>query len=253
MAQDVKYKKIIKEIMEPEAKERGFKIVSGRTLLLTKTIAIFQRKKEGKSQSFYITEDLLREGKLYLDCNGRIEATFDRDDEESFRKSIEQFNDYMMAKGYAFLDEQIRQPIFTHEDSEYVKNNYIELAEAFLNSKNIVFSGNNLKNLFDELFRELENLFDLVWDDAKEGLLSVAACITYVMVGAEYGIQIIDKRNISTFYIERNDEFTKFVSDSPINLVYVSYKIKNLDKITIPALRKFLTDEEWKERGGTIG
>ena len=122
-----------------------------------------------------------------------------------------------------------------------------------MNSKNIVFSGNNLKNLFDELFRELENLFDLEWDDAKEGLLSVAACITYVMVGAGYGIQIIDKRNISTFYIERNDEFTKFVSDSPINLVYVSYKIKNVDEITIPALRKFLTDEEWKERGGTIG
>ncbi|WP_295095298.1 hypothetical protein [Ruminococcus sp.] len=247
------YKKIIEKIMGSEAKERGFKIVSGRTLLVTKTIAIFQRTKEGKSQSFYITEDLLREGKLYLDCNCRIEATFDREDEESFQKCIEQFNDYMMTKGYTFLDDQLRQPIFTHDDSEYVKNNYIELAEVFLNSKNIVFFDNNLKNMFDELFRKLEELFDLEWEDAKEGLLSIAACITYVMVRAGYGIQIIDKRNISTFYIERNDEFIKCVSNSPINLVYVAYKIKKLDKVMIPALRKFLTDEEWKERGGIIG
>ena len=54
-------------------------------------------------------------------------------------------------------------------------------------------------------------LFTLDWDDEKEGLLTIAACITYMMVRSECGIQIIEKRNMPSFYIEKSIEDVSIV------------------------------------------
>ncbi len=241
----IKYKKIIEEIMGEEARRRGYKIEAGVGLLVTRQLAIFSRV-DGKGQHFIITKNLLEEGTLYLDCGQRISSYYT--DETSFRKSISEFNEFMLDEGYKYLEKKLEEKHFTHEDSEYVKKNYKEIAIELLKA-GVVIDKDNLKDSFESLFELLEEAFSKDWDSAIDTMYAVTAGITYLLVDNIFPIEIIDFDDTSFYYLSRKDGLQFTFSESPLHMVYATYKLKNMEPFLKKRIRCFFTEEELKEIG----
>ena len=233
---------IIRNIMGEEASKRGFEIKTGKARLATKTLAIFHRKKSEVSQSFYITENLINKGVLYLDCIDRISESYR--DERSFIECIEKFNGYLLEDGYRRLDLEISRPIFSLEDSNYVRDNYIELAKVFFNSEEIDFATVSIKNALDKVMNAFIECFDEEWSDIKDELLLLAGALTFLLVNSGYPIYIRDKKNMNSYYLEREKGLISLVSYSPLDIIYAAYRIKDVDKVLLPIVKKFFTDVE---------
>ena len=125
---DIEYKKIIRQIMGKEAKKRGFKMSSLKPGISKWPIASFNRNYDGHSQTYEITLELYNPGEAVLNCyRTEIKRTFD--DEESFKKAIEEFSQYMNETGFRILDEETdKEPGFRLRDNKRILENYQEMA-----------------------------------------------------------------------------------------------------------------------------
>ena len=236
------YISIVRKVMGDEAARRGYEIKSGNTRLATRTIAIFHRNKGEVSQSFYITEDLLHDGVLYLDCDNRIVSNFN--DDKSFEDCIKYFNDYLLNDGYRRLDEAIETPIFSKADSNYVRDNNEELAKKFFEMKQQDLESLEFKDGLHTILISLSECLNDDWDYVKEQLLILAGALTFVFVTSEYHIYIKEKKNMTTFYLEREEGLNSIVSNSPLDLIYASYKVKSVEKIMVPILKRYFLKDE---------
>ncbi len=233
--------------MGEEASKRGYEIKPGKTRLTTRTLAIFHRKKGEVSQSFYITEDLLKTGVIYLDCTNRVAAKYDN--EESFKKSIELFNKYLLYEGYSNMEEEVNTPFFSKEDSDYVRDNYEELAKIFFTSKQINVENIEVNDSLAVIIDEIKKCFLEEWTTIKAELLVLAGALTFLLTNSGYPIYIKEKKNMSSFYLEREEGLNCFISNSPLDLIYASYRVKSVDKIMVPILKRYFTKDELKLLG----
>lgn len=241
----IKYKKIIEEIMGKDAEERGYKIQRGARLLTRRELAVFTRR-DNKGQNFYVNQSFLEENTVYLECNERISAHYT--DEESFRKCISEFNDYMLNKGYGYLEEKLKEKYFTKEDGDYVRDNYEELVDK-LEKNGTYLDKNNLKQSFEALFEKISCTFSKEWDDAIDEMFAVTAGLTYLLLGGKYPIQMSEHPKGYAYFLDRKEGLKFPISECPLHVVYVTYMAKDIELMLKPSIKRLLTEEEWKEIG----
>ena len=233
--------------MGEEANKHGYEIKAGTARLTTRTLAIFHRKKGEISQSFYITEDLLHKGVIYLDCKSRISAKYE--DDESFESCIKEFNSYLLDSGYRSLNEELDTPVFLKADSDYVRDNYEELAKVFFESKQIQYKDTGIKEALGLIIDSIKECLAEDWVTVKDELLVLAGALTFLLVNSEYPIYIREKKNMPSFYLEREEGVISLISNSPLDLIYATYKSKSVDKIMIHILRRYFTKDELSDVG----
>ena len=136
---DVKhYKKIVNDVMGPDAKENGFKY-NGRTSVgySKSLLAEYERKiDDNYTQSFLIDYNFIS-NELELQANGIVELRSFDGSEEDFRRVISEFADIMRKEGYKNYDESLKEPRYTMAEQGYLLKNYKRLSEEYCRENNI--------------------------------------------------------------------------------------------------------------------
>ncbi len=241
----IKYKKIIEEIMGKDAEEHGYTIQRGARLLTRRELAVFVRT-DKKGQNFYINQSFLEEDTVYLDCKDRIDAHYT--DEDSFRKSIIEFNNYMLNEGYEYLEKKSHEKHFSKVDGDYVRDNYEELVDKLIKNGTYL-NKNNMKQSFEALFAIISNTFSKEWDDARDEMFAVTAGITYLLLDSKYPIQMTEHPKGYAYFLDRQEGLKFPISECPLHVVYATYMTKDIESILKPSIKRLLTEEEWDEIG----
>lgn len=242
---EIQYKKIIKEIMGPEAKKRGYTISSHRKLLATRPMAYFNKEVNGRSAMlFEITEYLIGPKTLFLRCQGK-QIHLKYDDEASFRECIQTFNKYMIEEGYDAIDKALttKKPRFYDEDNFFVVKNY----EDVYNSEKDAFAGKTTRESLKYIEGLLAELYDVSWEKAKPELLKIACILVGYMLDNNQKIYIGEGTTTDIYYLERKEGIKRYASEDPCNLVLLSYTQKDATKWFYDYIKEFYTEEELEQ------
>lgn len=186
----IQYKRIIKEIMGPEAEKKGFVPAKlGPSGISKRTLACYEKEyDDGYTLSFDIDLDTFFD-KLELSACGIFEErSFDSSDTESFKKIIFEFAEIFRDKGYPLMEEAARKeaarPKFTAEEQLYLLNNYERLAEDFCKEKQVDSDMSFMDKLC--LIKDLvESSRELPFEEVKENLMKIAAFYAMALLGCE--------------------------------------------------------------------
>lgn len=182
----IQYKRIIKQIMGPDAAERGF--VAGKLApagLMKRHLASYEKEYDDNlSLGFDIELDTVFSELELQSCGLSETRKFDKDDEDSFRSVINEFAQIMRDKGYALLDEEAAKPMFTREDQRYVRNNYKQLSEQLYAERSIDPELSFLDKLYliDEMIVSCRGKS---YEEVKEELIRIAAFFTTTLLECE--------------------------------------------------------------------
>ncbi|SCY48796.1 hypothetical protein SAMN05660668_02814 [Pseudobutyrivibrio sp. AR14] len=220
-------RQIIDELLGKEAKDKGFKQEYIRKGLSSNYLGLFKRIVSGKSQGFDIYEDLIHEGKISLLCMGdSISYTYV--DEFSFKEVISKFATYMREIGYKKMDESLQMKTFEKDDIALFVDSYINFAEKCFAKNNIdyLIKPNDLSVL---LKKELEELFEIEFDKAKEILMEIAGTIAYYSLKNNDKVTIDKKENWLIITIQKysRDGYPFFKEHNILYIIYRSYQMKN--------------------------
>ena len=182
----IPYKKIIKDIMGPDAKENGFVLgKNGPAGLFKRTLASYEKIIDSTYEQGFDIEYDSGEDKLVL-WSGTIreERSFEKDNEALFRKIIAEFAAIMKEKGYKAWKEAEKIPRFSMPEHGVVLKNYEEISAQFCLDNNI----DNTMNLLDKLnliVKKVDNLKDKEFDAIKGDLIKIASFYTASLLACD--------------------------------------------------------------------
>ena len=182
------YKKIIKEIMGPDLKERGFKPVKLESPGLSRTmLACYEKEYDKSIHQISIEISCFIYLELYA-IEVRETRTFDNKDIESFRQVISEYAEIMREKGYRLIDEYAEKianrPEYTAEEQLYLLYNYERLAEEFCRENQLDKDMPFMDKMC--LLKDLvESSRELPFEEVKEKLMKIAAFYAMALLGCE--------------------------------------------------------------------
>ncbi|SFU67383.1 hypothetical protein [Butyrivibrio sp. INlla21] len=199
----IQYKKIIKEIMGPEAKEHGFdigKIASGG--FYKRTLINYEKKIDDLYvQGFDIEYEFVGKNELVLRAAGLNETiAFEKDNQDSFRSAITEFALIMREKGYKLFEEDEKKPRFHSFEHGYLLNNYKDLSRKFYNENNI----DNTADIMDKLgivVAHVDAERNKDFSEIKDELIKITAFYATTLLECEGTKMLYENRGIDYFAI----------------------------------------------------
>lgn len=244
-AMAIQYKKIIKEIMGSEAKKHGFKIgKNGPAGISKRNLAVYEKKiDEIYTQSFEIEYDsMFHELTLWA---GKIRETskFENDDEASFRKVVNQFEEIMKGRGYqAFIDEEA-EPRFTIAEQGFLLKNYRELSACFYSKYSIDCKANDNAELIEKLefiVKKVDECRGKEFADIKENMIEVAAFYTELILNCA-DASIEGYKGFDNFTIVKGNMGVIY----PLNSILSLWTKERKDLFIYHTCRVMLTNEQF--------
>lgn len=182
----IQYKRIIKQIMGPDAAARGF--VAGKLgpAGITKmTLARYEKEyDEHYSLGFHIELDTVFDKLELWSCGIKEERSFDINDAESFRQVISEFAEIMRERGYRLMDEAAAKPRFTFSENIHLMDEYEQLAEEFCKENQV----DNDMPFMDRLclIKEMvEASRESSFDEVRQKLIKIAAFYAVALLGCD--------------------------------------------------------------------
>ncbi len=182
----IQYKRIIKQIMGPDAADNGFAPAKLDPPGLSKRMLANYEKDfdEEYSQGYSIELDTMSSELELQSCGLWETRKFDRDDEDSFRSVINEFAQIMRDKGFSLLEEYAAKPRFSIKDNQFLLNNYEQLSEQFCREKGI-----DIKMPFLDKLYMIDSLVVSCrgkdFEEVKEELIKISAFYTTTLLERE--------------------------------------------------------------------
>ena len=185
----IQYKRIIKQIMGPDAAARGF--VAGKLVsagLMKRHLASYEKEYDDNlSLGFDIELDTVFSELELQSCGLSETRKFDKDDEDSFRNVINEFAQIMRDKGYDLVEKCAAKPRFTSDDQRFLRNNYKQLSEQLYAERSIDPELSFLDKLYliDEMIVSCRGKS---YEEVKKELIKIAGFYTTTLLECEEAI-----------------------------------------------------------------
>ncbi|MBO4456128.1 MAG: hypothetical protein J5802_00255 [Butyrivibrio sp.] len=242
MSPDVsQYRKIVHEIMGPNAEENGFKITKSTSAGYSKTmLAEYERRIDGSyTQSFLIDYNFMS-NELELQTNGVMEIRSFDGSEEDFRRVISEFANIMHEKGYKNCDEELRKPRYTMAEHGYLLKNYKQLSEKYCKDNNIAPDMDIVKRIY-LINDKITALIGKEFVEVKDELIMIAAFYTTTLLQCE-GTSMKKYGDLDYFAIVEGD----LSADNTLNTILNAWYKKTPNKHLKNACYGVIPDEQFE-------